>query len=125
EAKKLVGKYYGWIPKASDPPREIPTEPEQTESRDATANEAVPLTVIMIGYHVPPYTSDDHYALSALDQIMGAGDSSRLMRLLVNPDPPLCVRIDSTHWQAEDAGMCGVGGTVMVGKDPQQVRKIL
>jgi zinc protease len=47
------------------------------------------------------------------------------MRLLVNNDAPLCVRIDSTHWQAEDSGMGGVGGTVMVGKDPEKVRKIL
>src|SRR5438034_463134 len=29
EAKKLVRKYYGWIPKASDPPREMKQEPEQ------------------------------------------------------------------------------------------------
>ena len=126
EAKKLVRNYYGWIPKASDPPRDaIRQEPEQTEPREATANEAVPLTVIMIGYHVPPYTSDDHYALSALDQILGSGDSSRLNRLLVNNETPLCVNTQSTHWQAEDSGMGGVGGTVMVGKDPQQVRKIL
>jgi zinc protease len=125
EAKKLVRNYYGWIPKAGDPPRNMKPEPEQTEPREASVDEAVPLTVIMIGYHIPPYTSDDHYALSALDQIMGSGDSSRLMRLLVNNDKPLCVRIDSTHWQAEDSGMCGVGGTVMVGKDPEKVRKVL
>ena len=85
----------------------------------------MPLTVIMIGYHMPPYTSDDHYALSVLSTIMGPGDSSRLNRLLVNSEKPLCVARDSTHWQAEDSGMVGVGGTVMVGKDPDQVRKIL
>src|SRR6185437_14209178 len=54
EARKLVHRYYAWIPKASDPPREgIRQEPEQTAPRDATANEAVPLTVMMIGYHIP------------------------------------------------------------------------
>jgi zinc protease len=126
QAKKLVKAYYGWIPKAPAPPRDqIKTEPEQTEARSAEANEAVPLTVMMIGYHIPPYTSDDNYALSVLSTILGTGDSSRLNRLLVNSEKPLCVSADVTHWQAEDAGMFGVGGTVMAGKDPEQVRKMV
>ena len=126
KAKASVKRFFGWIPKAPAPPRgQIHAEPEQTQARTAETDEAVPLTVMMIGYHIPPYTSDDHYALSVLDTILGTGDSSRLNRLLVNSDKPLCVNIETTHWQAEDAGMFGVGGTVMVGKDPEQVRQVL
>ncbi len=126
KAQASVRRFYGWIPKAPAPPRgQIHAEPEQTEARVVETDEAVPLTVMMIGYHIPPYTSDDHYALSVLDTILGTGDSSRLNRLLVNNAKPLCVNIQTTHWQAEDAGMFGVGGTVMVGKDPDKVRQVL
>src|SRR2546423_1147781 len=113
------------MPKAPAPPREIPQEPEQMEAREVESNEPVPLTMMIIGYHVPPYTSDEHYAMSALDTILSHGDSARLNRLLVNGDNPMCVGTQCEHWQAEDQGMFGVGGVVMTGKDPQKVRQVL
>ncbi|MEO6435678.1 MAG: pitrilysin family protein, partial [Tepidisphaeraceae bacterium] len=126
EAKAAVRKYYGWIPRGPAPPRDqIKAEPEHTRSITIEVDEAVPLTAILVGYHIPPYRSDDHYAMAALDTILGSGDSSRLSRLLVNSDKPLCVAAQSTHWQAEDQGMFGVGGTVMTGKDAEQVRTML
>src|SRR5438477_5601824 len=36
QAKELVHQYYGWIPRGSDPKRDIPAEPEQTSAREAT-----------------------------------------------------------------------------------------
>ena len=125
KTQAAVKRYFGWIPKAPAPPRNIPQEPEQTEPREVSSDEPVPLTVLLIGYHIPPYKSDDHYALSALDTILSNGDSGRLTRLLVNGANPMCVNIQTEHWQAEDQGMFGVGGAVMVGKDPEKVRKVL
>ena len=126
EAKAAARKYFGWIPKSATPPRDqIKAEPEQGERRVVEVEEAVPLTAILIGYHVPPYRSDDHYALAALDNILGSGDSSRLSRLLVNSDKPLCVAAQSTHWQGEDGGLFGVGGTIMSGRSAEEVTKLL
>src|SRR5438874_7792839 len=125
KTQAAVRRYYRWIPKAPAPPREIPQEPEQTEAREVESNEPVPLTMMIIGYHVPPYTSDEHYAMSALDTILSHGDSARLNRLLVNGDNPMCVGTQCEHWQAEDQGMFGVGGAVLTGKDPQKVRELL
>jgi zinc protease len=124
-AKQLVRKYYGWIPKGALPARNIPQEPEQTEPRLVEVDEAVPLTAVLIGYHGPTYRSDDHYALSALDAIMGSGDSGRLNRLLVNNDKPMCVATQSMSWQVEDKGIFAIGGTVMAGKDANAVKQIL
>jgi zinc protease len=126
QAKALVRRYFGWIPRAADPSRaQIKQEPAQTKAREVQVSEAVPLTAITIGYHIPAYSSDDHYALSALVEIMSGGDSGRLEQLLVNNDKPLCVNVQSMHWQPQDQGMFGVSATVLRGKDPQQVEKIL
>nr|MBA3273592.1 insulinase family protein [Chthoniobacterales bacterium] len=122
EAKQFVHKYYGWIPKGATPPRNIPAEPDQTEPRQSSVSEAVPLPMIMIGYHIPDYASDDQYAIAALDTILGSGDSSRLQRLLVNSETPLCVSAGSMHLQTDDPGMFGVSGVVLNGKSVDEVR---
>ena len=90
-ASKLVKKYYGWIPKGAPIERPIPKEPEQTETRKAVTPQRVPLAAIMIGYKTAEFKSDDNYALNLLGTILGEGRSSRLDRLLVNSENPLCV----------------------------------
>src|SRR5207248_10800548 len=64
EAKALVRRFYEWIPSAPAVKRNAPAEPEQTETREASVNQPVPLNAVVVGYHVPDYTADDHYALS-------------------------------------------------------------
>ena len=126
EAKKLVRKYYGWIPKGPTPPRDqIVEEPEQTEPRNVVVPQRVPLPAVIVGWHGPDYKSDDHYALQVLDTIIGSGQSSRLYRLLVGSEKPLAVSAYGMHWKLEDNGVFGVGATVMQGKDPQEVQDLL
>lgn len=125
KAKELVRKYFGWIPKGPDPQRDIPAEPEQTKARLTESSQGVPLPMILIGYHIPPYTSDDQYVLSALDNILGVGGSSRLDRLLVHGKEPMCVGTQAIHWQGQDSGIFGVGGVVMAGKDAGKVKDML
>ena len=126
EAKKLVRKYYQWIPRGEAPPRDqIQPEPEQAEPRNKVVPQPVPLPAVIVGWHGPEYQSDDHYALRVLDTILGDGQSSRLYRLLVGSEKPLCVSAYGMHLQLEDKGVVGVGATVMQGKDPQQVQDLL
>ena len=125
QAKQMVRRFYGWIPKAPTPPRSGKAEPEQAEAREAVVNEPVPLTATLIGWHVPGYRSDDHYALSVLNVILGQGDSSRLSRLLVHGENPMCVNADAMHFQLEDSGIFGVMGVTMAGKDADKVRQML
>ena len=126
QAKQLVHKYYGWIPKGPTPPRDhIVPEPTQTQPKNVTVPQRVPLPAVLVGWHGPNFKSDDHYALQVLDTIIGSGQSSRLYRLLVGSDKPLAVDAYGMHWKLEDNGVFGVGATVMQGKDPQQVQDLL
>ncbi len=60
QAKRFVKRYFDWVPKGADVKREIPAEPVQTESRELTVNQPVPLSGVIMGYKVPEYKSDDH-----------------------------------------------------------------
>jgi zinc protease len=124
-ARAMVKKYFGWVPRGPDAPRIAPAEPEQTQARQATVNYRVPLAAVVVGYHLPPYRSDDQYALSILATILGDGRASRLDRLLVNNDNPQCVNVSAEYMPLEDGGIFGVNGIVMHGKDPDGVQKVL
>jgi zinc protease len=125
QAKRFVKQYFEWIPKGPDVKRDITTEPAQSESREVTVNQPVPLHGVLTGYKVPEYESDDHYALNLLSAILGSGDSSRIRRLLVNGKTPMAVEAFSMDEQLEDGGIFGIGAIVMQGKDPKKVREML
>jgi zinc protease len=125
EARKLVQRYFAWIPRGAQVRREIPTEPPQTAVHSAAVPRRVPLPRIAIGYHVPPYESDDHFALSLLANILGAGRSSRLEQLLVHGEDPLCVSAGASNMSLQDGGFFAVMGTVLAGRDPQRVQELL
>jgi zinc protease len=125
EAKKLVRKYYAWIPRGKPVNREIPTEPEQTEMRRAVSPQRVPLPALTIGFKTPSYKSDDHYALALLSTILADGRSSRLDRLLIGSEKPLCVSVGASDMTLEDAGIFLVTARVLQGKDPDEVRKVV
>ena len=125
-AKKLVEKYYGWIPKGAVVPRPHADEPPQTQPREATSPDRLAqLTAVIRAYHIPAYKSEDQYALSVLGAILGEGRSSRLDRVLVNAKDPLCVGASAGADSMEYAGIFTVMGRVKPGKDIEQVKKIL
>jgi zinc protease len=125
-AKKMVHTYYDWIPRGADIHRLAVPEPTQTEPRSATIPDRLaPLTQVLLGYHIPPYRSDDQYALSVLSVILGDGSSSRLYRLLVDNDHPLCHDASSIYEPLEDGGMIGVAGRVLSGKNADDVTVVL
>lgn len=124
-AKALVRKYFGWIPKGAEVVRDIPVEPEQVAAKRDEVGGAVPLARVMVGWKVPPYRSDDHYALSLLATILGGGSSSRLDNLLVNSPQPMCVDAGAMDMALQDGGIFAVTATVLGGRDPQVVEKLL
>ncbi len=124
-ARKAVKRYFKRIPAGEQPGREIPKEPEQNEARQAEVAYHVPLPAVMIGYHLPQYKSEDHYAMSLLSSILSGGHSSRLDRLLVNSESPQAVDVYANHMPLEDAGLFIVGATVMQGRAPPGVEQKL
>jgi zinc protease len=123
-AKKMVQKYYAWIPKGGEVPHPNGIEPPQTEARSVTAPDRLAqLKAVVLGYHIPPYKSDDHYALSVLSNVLGEGASSRLDRALVNTKDPICLGASTMYESLEYGGMFGVMAEVKPGKDPEEVKK--
>jgi zinc protease len=125
KTKAWVAKYFGWIPKGAEPPRLTPREPEQTEGRKAVVPASVPLPAVLMGVRIPPYASDEQYAFSVLEQILGGGRSSRLYQRLVGGDNPLCTDAEAMHMPLEDGGIFGVMGMLLAGKDPDDVERVL
>src|SRR6185369_17645272 len=121
KTKEMVKKYYAWVPQGPDPKRNAQPEPPQTEARTVTVDYRVPLPAVMIGWHIPDYKNDDHYALEVLSNILSGGRSGRLDRELVYGKDPQAVGVSAMHVQLQDGGIFAVSATVMQGKDAKAV----
>ncbi|MBW3636722.1 MAG: insulinase family protein, partial [Armatimonadetes bacterium] len=75
-AQKACGDWERVAPQALA----LPTEPPQNAPRRAVIEEDVNLTYLQMGWHTVPLQHPDLYALDTLAQILGGGDSSRLVR---------------------------------------------
>ena len=125
-ARAMVQKYFAWIPAGAPVPRVSPQEPPQLAARAVNAPDHLArLTTVVLGYHIPPYKSDDNYALSVLATMLGGGPSSRLERALVNSKDPICQSASMLDETLEYGGMIGVVGEVKPGKNPEQVKTTL
>jgi zinc protease len=132
QAKAMVRKYFGWIPKGPDIDRSYTPEPEQTEPRQLTVyRKNVPLPTMIMGYKTADYKSDDHVALDALGDILGGRTrTSRLNRMLVNPpvasgEKPVALQAWAGDDQRQALGMFMVGVTMLPGQDPDAIEKRL
>jgi predicted Zn-dependent peptidase len=82
EVMRIIGKYFGSIPRQELPQRHIPTEPTQTgERRIELISDSNP--ELIIGYHKPTLPSFDDYVFDLIDMILSRGRTSRLHASLV------------------------------------------
>lgn len=71
------------IPKGPTPKQALPPEPEQRGERRFLLKREAQVPLVMMGFRVPNYASDDSYALDILESILSRGKSSRLYQSLV------------------------------------------
>jgi zinc protease len=84
QARDLVARYLGRVPKAAKPvPRDIAKEPPQTEERRVTVREPWPLPAVIVAYHVTFDGNPDSYPLHIAAKVLTDGESSRIYRKLV------------------------------------------
>ncbi|MBV8780025.1 MAG: insulinase family protein, partial [Phycisphaerae bacterium] len=121
QTKQWVHEYFGWISKGAKIERDIAQEPPQIELRHLIVKKFVPLPHIVMGYKTTTYTSDDHYTLSLLGDILGSGRTSRLYKMLVNSAHPLCINADAGDQQQEDLSLFLLNAAVLPGKDVKLV----
>jgi zinc protease len=85
EAKMLIEKYFGAIPKSTKPvyrPRVV--EPNLAGEVRDTIYDNIQLPAVIQAYRIPAQGTKDYYAVDMLSRILSSGESSRLYRSLVD-----------------------------------------
>jgi predicted Zn-dependent peptidase len=103
-------RYFGWIPRGSDPPRVTTREPTVTTPRRRDVYDKGPVTVVAIGYHGPGLRNPDRHAMNILDTIL-SGESGRLYQKLVK-ELDISVGAQSMYWALEQGAIWGIGSAV-------------
>ncbi len=125
-ARRLVERYFAWIPAGGAVRHPHTDEAPQTAERQAAVPDRLArLPAVVVGYRGPAYKSDDRYALSVLSAILGEGASSRLERALVNTDHPLCAGASTIDESLEYGGVFGVEAEVLPGRDVAAVKRVI
>jgi len=104
-AKTLVNKYFGAIPKGTKKMHR-PTEfesPQTSEVRD-TVFRSIQLPLIMHAYHMPALGTSDYYAVDMLNNVLSKGQSSRFYKSLVDKQQK-ALEVGSFSMSLEDPGM--------------------
>ena len=86
KTKGLIAAYFGDIPKGADVVQPTVQEPALGGEKTATIYDNIQLPAIMMGYRMPPQTSDDAYALQMASSVLSGGPSSRMYKRLVDQD---------------------------------------
>ena len=124
EAKPLVEKYFGAIPRGAvnvPAPADVPT---LTGRKRLTLKDRVAATSIQRYWVVPGLLSDELAALDVGASILGGLASSRLDRILVR-DEKIAVGVSAGYQPFQRLGNFTVNATVKPGVDPKLVEKRL
>ncbi|HEX8378847.1 MAG TPA: pitrilysin family protein [Pedobacter sp.] len=78
DAKALAEKWFGNIPAAPKPVRNLPKEPEQTAEQREVIKADVPLNAIYTVFHSPGRNEQGYYETDLISDILSRGNASRL-----------------------------------------------
>ena len=124
ETERLVRKYFGSIPRGADPkPLDVVEAPLGGEVRD-TVYDQVPLDAVIAGYRTPERSHPDFYAISAMNQVLSQGASSRLNKMLVD-DKQLAVQTGAFPSSSYDPGLSLVFALAKPGVDLKEMEDVL
>ena len=120
-----VQKYFGNIPRQAPPKPVDLTEPEMKgERHEAMEDKLARLSQVSINYKIPPATSDDAPALSALSSILGAGETSRLYQKLVK-EKEVCSGVSAGSAERLGPGSFRITCTVRPGKTLEEAESLI
>jgi zinc protease len=131
DVKASAEKWFGAIPRASDPPRPAAAaqEPPQTTRRREVAEPGQvggQVGMTLVGWHVPAARDKETHAVQLAAIVLGAGDASRLKQRLKTADPktkqPLALEAGMEAIIREDPGMAIAVGAYA---DPAQADAVL
>jgi predicted Zn-dependent peptidase len=127
DVRKMAGKYFGSIPRGSEPaelPPFTPT-PRSDGERRITVEDALANTPLYLsGFNIPPHKADDSYALQLLSGIFSQGESSRLHQRLVKDEQAALV-VFSTLDSRVGPGLFWFAALPNQGVDIEQIEALI
>lgn len=122
EARPLVEKYFGAIPRG--PKSELPkvTIPTLPAAKTIVLKDRVPAVMLMRSWAVPGLNDPDSSALDVFGSVLGGLASSRLDNALVR-DEKLAVNVSAGNSEMAQIGMFQIRAMVKPGVDPALVSK--
>jgi predicted Zn-dependent peptidase len=117
ESLNMAEKWFGPIPARIVPPRNLPAEPPQTESRRMEKKGNVPGPAIYMAFHMGDRLSRNYYLNDLLSDILSSGMSARLFLNLVK-DKKLFSDLDAYITGDRDPGLFIVSGRLSEGIEP-------
>ncbi len=116
-------KYFEDIPAQPAPPKPDLSQPAQKAERRKTLEDAFAQQPrIDIAYRIPDGLNPDYYALRAMSQILGSGQSSRLYQRLVR-DQELATSSGAYPGQRRGPALEQISVGIRPGKDPAAIEK--
>jgi predicted Zn-dependent peptidase len=120
-----VEKYFGNISRQESPKPMDLTEPEMKGiRRESMDDNLARVAQLSMGFKIPSATNPDAPALTALGQIFGGGESSRLYQKLVK-EKELCSSIGSGSGARMGPGMFTITCSVRPGKSIQEAEALI
>ena len=123
--KKMIEKYFGDIPRSTkEIYRPDIVEPEKTAEVRDTVYDNIQLPAVIISYHMPAQGTPDSYALSMLTTLLSDGQSSRMVKSIVDQQQKAVV-VQSIPFALENPGLFLVFGIVNMGIAPADLEKAI
>lgn len=124
EVKVLAEKWFAPIPAGDKYLRDLPKEPEQTESRSLTVNADVPLNAIYMTFKMPARLDASYQVFDLLSDILSQGQSSRLFNSLLK-EQQLFSDINAYITSSLDEGLFIVEGKLVEGVAMEQAENAI
>jgi zinc protease len=116
EAKRLVEKYFGPLPKGPEAPKMAPNVPKLTEPKHLEMTDKVALARTQLAWPTVPVGHPDEAALDVLAEVLGQLDKeNRLFRALMY-DKQLAAGVNAMHPTQQLSGTFGVMITARPGE---------
>lgn len=117
EAKKLVAKYFGSIPKGPEVPRVAPAPPVLEAAKHITMTDRVAQPRIELVWHTVPAGNPDEPALDILAEVLGGLDKENRLYRALQYDKPLATNVSAGHPTHRLAGTFEVTLSARPGQD--------
>jgi predicted Zn-dependent peptidase len=124
EAKALVQKYFGTIPRGADVVKpDIVEPPLRNEVRD-TFFDNIQLPAVVQTYRIPAMGTPDYYAVDMLSKLLSGGKSSRMYKSIVD-EQQLALQVMNIPIALEHPGVSINFGLVNMGVSPEKLEEAM